>query len=454
MYWSLNIDSIMTVGRKVFQRKVKPVAKLLSASHWFRHSMFLKAVVLLVAVSMSLVRPAFADYELAPGDSIRVSLTGLEELSFDAKIDALGGLDLQWLGHFTMVETSLDQLEQLVRKDAAGRIVKQYNQNGEIFIIQLDGDEIEITRTAYRDIIIGGDVARTGRIEFRPMISVREAVALAGGIRSRLLADDVTIDPIQLMRWQTIFGEAALQHAQAKAQVWRTTSELSGNMNLDPPSTDKIFVSPKVFDELIAEQTEIRRVNELSDSSERQYFKTAEEQIVQRQEILRQQRTELSKALEADEIEEARVLDLVERGLAAGSRIADIRRTTVTSATRRLDVEEDLSAANLMLTRLMREKEAFEQERIARLFQERSIASLSVRDASLQMDTISKYLAGASNEIGMDDLISDIDYTATIYRTIDGQTKAFTAEKSTQVHPGDSIEISVKETSLENPLTE
>lgn len=398
--------------------------------------------------------PTLADFDLEPGDQVRIALTGLDEFSFDATIDVHGVLDLKWLGQFTVHGLSLEKLEQLVRLDAAGKIIKQYDANGEIFIIQLDGEEIEISRNGYRPITIGGDVARSGQIEFNPALTVREAVAIAGGVRSQLLADDVTIDPIQLLRWQTLYGQAALEHAQFLVQDWRARSELEQNLKLAPPTTHEIHVSPEVLEELVAEQLNIRRVNLSNETGERQYFEDAEEQTEQRLEILEQQKAELAKALSADEIEEARVLNLVERGLTPGSREADIRRTTVLSATRLLDVEEDIATTELLLIRLKRDRDAYEQERSLRLLQERRAASLSVRDASLQMDTISKYLAGVSTEIGTENLISEIDFSITIYRLTGGQILAFEADKLTQLMPGDSLEISVQEISTEVTITD
>lgn len=389
--------------------------------------------------------PAAADYRLEPGDQIRLSLTGLDGLSFDAIVDAHGNVNLKWLGHFEAKGLLADELESLVRLDAAGKIVKQYNANGEIYIIQLDGDEIEVARNGYRPIIIGGDVARTGQIDFRPAITAREAVALAGGVRSMLLADDVTIDPIQLMRWQTTYGQAALQHAQAIVQVWRTTSELRQDLEMPPPTHAQVSVSNAVLDELVAEQIRIRSVNQENEAGERRYFEDAEDQAEQRIEILKEQEVELAKALASDEEEEARVISMIERGLAAGSRIADTRRTTVLSATRLLEVEEDLAATNLVLTRLKRDRELYEQQRSLALLQQRRDAHLALRDASLQMDTISKYLAGASSEIGTESLISDIDYSVTIFRVVDGELQELRAEKMTQLLPGDSVEISVEQ---------
>jgi polysaccharide export outer membrane protein len=408
-----------------------------------------------VALALGLISgPASADYKLEPGDQIRVSLTGLEGLSFDAIIDAHGNVNLKWLGHFEAKGLLADELENLVRLDAAGKIVKQYNQNGEIYIIQLDGDEIEVARNGYRPIIIGGDVARTGQIDFRPAITAREAVALAGGVRSMLLADDVTVDPIQLMRWQTTYGQAALQHAQAMAQVWRTTSELRQNLDMAAPTLDQVSVSDTVLEELIAEQLRIRTVNQENEAGEREYFEDAEDQAQQRIAILQEQKTELAKALLSDEEEEKRVIDMIERGLTAGNRLADTRRTTVLSATRLLEVEEDLAATNLVLTRLRRDREYYEQERSLRLLQQRRDAHLALRDASLQMDTIAKYLAGASSEIGTESLISDIDYSVTIFRVVEGQLQELRADKMTQLLPGDSIEISVQQVTQQTQLTE
>ncbi|MBO9412083.1 MULTISPECIES: polysaccharide biosynthesis/export family protein [unclassified Ruegeria] len=414
----------------------------------------LSGVILGLSLSQLVATTAAADFDLEPGDEVTVAFTGLEDLSFDATIDAHGDVNLKWLGQFQAQGRSTDELEQLVRLDAAGKIVKQYDQNGEIYIIQLDGDEIEIVRNGYRPIIVGGDVAQTGQIDFRVAITAREAVALAGGVRSRLLTDDITIDPIQLLRWQTAYGQAALKHAEGIVTAWRASSEIAQDMDLLPPVETAVSVSPKVLSELVAEQIRIRKINQENEAGEREFFTNAKKQASERIRILEEQKTELAKALKADEEEEARVVSLVEKGLAPGSRLADTRRTTVLSATRLLDVEEDLAGTSLIMTRLIRDQEQYEQERSLRLLQERRAATLDVRDARHQMDTISKYLAGASDEIGTESLIMDIDYTVTVFRMVDGQLQSREVDKLTQLLPGDSLEISVQEIAPEPPLTE
>ena len=42
--------------------------------------------------------PSVADFNLEPGDEVRVSLTGLDDLSFEATVDVHGDLNLNWLG--------------------------------------------------------------------------------------------------------------------------------------------------------------------------------------------------------------------------------------------------------------------------------------------------------------------------------------------------------------------
>lgn len=397
---------------------------------------------------------ALAELALQPGDPLRATVTGLDELQVQASVGPDGDVDLGWLGTFRAAGKTPNELEADIRQESTDRIVKQYDTNGEIFIIQLDASDIQLSRDGYRPIVVGGDVANSGDIGFRPGLTIREAVSLAGGPQSRLLSDDAVIDPVQLVRWQSEFATAAMDHAEALVKSWRVTSELSDNQAPPPPSPDDVSVSLRVLDDLIAEQGRVRQVNQSAKTGQMEFFEKARLQAEQRLDILDRQQEELSVALAADEEEEERVATLVERGLAPGSRLAESRRNTVVSATRLLDVEEALAAAELALTRLQRDRDADAETRRLALLTEREESQRIVRSARIRMDAVSQYILSGDKANTIGDILAEIDYRATIYRRINGDYEVLDADKSTVLLPGDTVEVSVTSAKRLSDLTD
>lgn len=407
---------------------------------------FIHAAHMLLLVALLLVpKIALAEIRLGQGDQVKAVIAGLSSLDFAATVAADGTVDFAWLGNYMASGKMLSDLEIEVQNDTEGKIIKQYDRDGKLFIIQLEGRDVNLLHVAYNPIVVTGSVSNPGQFSFTSGMTVREAVALAGGESNRLLAMDTTVDATQVLRWQGDYGAAALDHAGAVIKGWRVAAEIAQDYDADAPEDTATVVSNDVLAQLIAVQRKIMAVNRDTDAGERAFFVRARSQAVYRIEILMQQQLKLQDLLDADVEEEERILDLVQRGLAAGARASDVRKSTVLSATRLLDLEDDLARSEQDVIKLDRQTAAYEEQRLRNLYDGQSNTEQAIRAARLRMDIVSQYLALSGSDLATSEIIAEFGLKAIIHRSgLEGKIE-IEAGLDTPLLPGDTVEIVFEE---------
>jgi polysaccharide export outer membrane protein len=402
------------------------------------HILLLTALLLIPTIGLAEIR-------LGQGDRVKAVIAGLSSLDFEAAVGADGNVDFAWLGTYAATGRLLTDLEAEVQADTEGKIIKQYDRDGKLFIIQLEGPDVNLLHVAYNPIVVTGSVSNPGQFEFTSGMTVREAVALAGGESNRLLATDVTVDATQVLRWQGDYGAAALDHAEAVIKGWRIAAEIALDYDAAAPEDTATVVSDDVLERIIQVQRKIMTVNRETDTGEQAYFERARSQVLYRIEILGQQQAKLREALTADEEEETRILDLVQRGLAAGTRASDVRKSTVLSATRLLDLENDLAKSEQDVIKLDRQTAAYEEQRLRNLYDSQSATEQTIRTARLRMDIVSQYLALTGSELATTGIIVKFGLKAIIHRNEFDSKVEISADLDTALFPGDTVEIVFEE---------
>ena len=414
----------------------------------------LRRIAFACAIALGVAPAASAQgLPIGIGDQIEVIITGIPSLNLTAEVLEDGNVNLAWLGDFPADGRSIAQLEARIRTDVEGLIVKQYDRDGQQFLVQLEASDLNIIRTAQKPIVVAGTVTNPGAVPFTPNMTVRDAIALAGGIDDRLLPDDVEVDALQIARWQADFGQAAIEHAEATILSWRLGAEIVGELEPILPMDTLSAVSIETVDEIRSAQLRLLDGNLAASVANEVYFSQAVTLAEQRLEILRKQQATMTQALAAEEAEEARIVDLVERGLAPGSRESDVRRTTVLTATRLLDIEDDLARTEIDLGRTTRQFEEFEENRIEALLNAQVQADERVREARLRMDVVGQFLALTGTEVTTADVTSEFGVTTVLFRRSNGDVRQLIADMDTTLLPGDTLEADFEEL-IPAPLTE
>jgi protein involved in polysaccharide export with SLBB domain len=113
-----------------------------------------------------------SSYQLGPGDQLRVTVYGSEDLSGDVPVGDTGMAVLPLIGPIKAAGSTPRQLEEAVR---AKLISDRYLKNPNVTIQIMN----------FRPVYVLGEVQKPGDHPYVPGLTVRAAVALAGGFTPR-----------------------------------------------------------------------------------------------------------------------------------------------------------------------------------------------------------------------------------------------------------------------------
>ena len=162
---------------------------------------------------LSTLTPTLADsggYRLRAGDTIEISIAGLPEMRQKFVLDLDGQISVSLVGVIRAEGLTIadlrDKLQQILPRDIAVDMVD------------------------YSPVYIDGDVVKPGEQRFRPNMTVRQAVALAGGyeVMRYHLVDPVIQSADLGADYETLWTE----QAREQARLARLKAELNNEAQL------------------------------------------------------------------------------------------------------------------------------------------------------------------------------------------------------------------------------
>lgn len=387
--------------------------------------------------------PASAETMLRPGDTVKLSILGLPASELTSVIDADGYLTLAWFGRVKAADRSLTDILTEVQNLTTGQLFKRYTNEGVLKLIQLTPQDVSLEIVAYRPVIVSGEVARPAEVPFRPGLTVRGAIAIAGGVRSSLLTDVTSMEPAQIVRWQNDYSRATIDHAVALSRLWRISAEINNETDPAPLPTDQVAVSPEVLGALLQSQRELMKIKQTNETGDRAFLQASLERARVRLGILIEQRANSKELLSADEAEEKRVRELVDRDLVPAARLTDVRRTTVLTATNLLELEEKLSTAELEVSKNERLIDEYEEMRMTDLLTQREQQNATVLEARLRMDQLAQNLTGATIGESSVSLSSNRGINVWTFRRVENEVKRVDLTLDSELEPGDVLEVAL-----------
>ena len=274
------------------------------------------------------------EYRLAPGDVLRVMIVGNPELTVEVPVEMDGSAWFPLVGPIAAGGATL--------RDVRGRTAEAYASMslvrpifpGSALPQMLVESQIHITVASYRPIYITGDVGPVHEVAFRTGMTLRHLLALA------------SVAPPRDTSRQTTPGEieaAATAIAHEYAQIWRQKSFLG---IAAPEDYDRIFVTKgSAFDELIAVEKSILTEARADIEAQKQKHRAEISRIEARISVLSRQKDNETDGFRIDEQDLATVQDLFSRNLVPASRLTEVRRGTLVTASRLFQIEVALENA-------------------------------------------------------------------------------------------------------------
>jgi len=304
------------------------------------------ASILAVGFSTS----ARAEYRIQPGDTIEITVAGLPDLKHRGVVGPDGMITVPMIQLVNIGGLDLAAAQKAVKEQLSRKLYQQRTPDGRESVTAIAPDAVTLTIAEYRPVYLNGDVTKPGAQAYLPGMTVRQAVALAGGYE------------IMRFRMQNPFLEAAdlrndyqtlwMKYVERQAEIWRLKAQL-GQKDKGADQLERMTEAPLSAEALAAVRSNARQQLDLATDrlqSEKVFLqksvKLADDQIT----LLRARQTRDDENVQVDTADYTKLKDFSERGNLPMTRLSEARRLFLFSATQSLQT-------GVQLTNTLRERD-------------------------------------------------------------------------------------------------
>ncbi|MER8366304.1 polysaccharide biosynthesis/export family protein [Mesorhizobium sp. M0306] len=406
---------------------------------------------MLATVETAAAAEARVAYRLSAGDTVEIGIASISERTQRAVVQMDGTIALPEVGMVSVGGLTPAELQTRMQTILPTKIFHQRLPDGREQMIVIKPTDVTAVVAEYRPIYVTGDVLTPGQQAYRPLMTVRQAIAVSGGfslLRSR--ANQVGPDPVDLRRdYESLWGEYTRDYFHSA----RIRAELQGKSTFDmqPPQGSPL---PASFASAIAQAEAEGLKLSLDNFQKEQSFldKSGKDAAAQTETLLEREQAEAD-GVKADEDELARVRKAFESGNLTNTRLADVRRALVLSSSRALETSVELMRARRQQDDFARQHERNDNQRRIGLLTELKDTNVRLADVSARLRAASQKLqpTGAA-ALPLPVAGERIQAEVTIIRKVDEEWRKQPAQEDTEVMPGDTIEVRFS-SALENAAT-
>jgi len=375
-------------------------------------------------IIFSTLTPTLADsgaYRLRAGDTIEISIAGLSQMNQRFVLDLDGQISVPLVGVIKAEGSTIgelrDNLQHILPRDIAVNIVD------------------------YSPVYIDGDVAKPGAQRFRPNMTVRQAVALAGGyeVMRYHLVDPVIQSADLGADYETFWTE----QAREQARLSRLKAELNNEAQLGAGPAESPPVSNQLQSDIVNNESQQLALWHSDFDKEIAFLNRAIKSAADQLAELVEQRDQEKEGAAADSAELERLSAFKKQGDVTSSRVVDARRAMLLSSTRVLQTEEQI-------VQITREREGYTR-RIEKLKDEGRLGILKeIEDSQLRLAALNAKIAATADKLVYTSTMrSQLPLSklggpsVTIIRGDQGKRSKTDANEDSVLEPGDVVEISI-----------
>jgi polysaccharide biosynthesis/export protein len=402
-------------------------------------SLFLDAGLLGATLCCSL-NPARAEYLLQGGDVIEISVSGVPELRQRAPVQLDGSITFPVVGTFMVEGVGFSEVRGKIQSAVAGKIFRIRTPDGRELSRMFDRDEVAATIVEYRPVFIAGDVTRPGEQAFRPRMTVRQALASAGGISALARNNATSFDAASLRsEYITVWLSLAREHVR----IWRIKTDLGENIDLDQKAVPPAPVPDEVMSQIVSLETEYRKADTADHERQKDFLRRSIEEADKQTQVLSEQRQSEEEGVRADEQDLQKARNAFGNGSLPSFRVAEFRKSVLYSATRQLQTTNQLMQVQKGRAEAARELEKIDDQRRMRLLAELQDATVKLTGERAKLRSVEErlQLAGLKPPRPSDEA-SKADIA--LFRSgINGKDR-HTADFDSELQPGDVIEVTLR----------
>jgi polysaccharide export outer membrane protein len=339
----------------------------------------------------------------------------------------------------------VDELREQVYTALRDRTYRVGGPGGEDVWRRLQEDELYLDIAEYRPVYVTGGVRNPGEITYRPGMSVRQALAIAGGVGQPLeeggLEDEIlrltTERALLLGRIETQITNLERYKADLEAVLAMEAEEERagvGTAEVDGTGGEATSALEEVAQRWLDARADLRELTERGNG-------LLLDRMKNRLEVLQELAAASEENLSFEEEEFARVTQLVERGLVPASSVAEARRGLLQSSTRALETSGEVLRLRLDMTRLAEDAKAELTSEKVRLLEAVSDGTAQLRDLERQLSALNTRLTSLGATLTEDQAAS---VRMELFRAdSDGAAAGEQATPIMVMAPGDVLEVTL-----------
>lgn len=400
-------------------------------------------IAMLAAHVLAWPAPAVAEYRLAGGDTIELSVVGLTDMRQRSQVDVDGKVSLPLVGTIQAAGLPITELRAEIQRLIGRKVVRQRTDDGREHPIVIEPDEVTLSVAEYRPVYVSGDVSKPGEVRFRSELTVRQAVALAGGYD--VMRFRISNPFIQAADLESDFKSFAAEYTRQQVRIARLEAELRKVSEIPVKYAGmSVPVTAALGTQIRELETEQFRLRATDLAKERTMLQTlirfGEAELVS----LNMQREREEEGIKVDEEDLKRLTGLFDRGNLAINRVTETRRVTLLSSTRLLQTK-------VQIERVRRERE-IDSRKLLRLDDDRRLeVARELQDARVQLASIGAKIEGTSDKLLYTSTVRSQLIRGTggrpdivlVRREDDGRHRSFAADEDAVLLPGDVVEVSL-----------
>jgi polysaccharide export outer membrane protein len=386
---------------------------------------------------------ALAEYLVAPGDTLEISIVSLPELRQRAQVNLEGQISYPLLGSLSVAGLPLADIQSKLKNELTNKSVRNRSPDGTERVVYIYPEEVSVIIAEYRPIYVNGDVSKPGELPYRPKMTVRQAVALAGGIDVlRFRARDPNLEEVDLR------AESNLLRAEFMRQqvlVARLEAELNGQPEF---STSEDLAALESISDVQKAQGEQLKLALTDHDQEMKSLARALEQTRSQVDTLGRLQEQLTQNYQQQATEVARLRSSFERGLASVARIAEEQRALAFASERLLQTEAQLTLVKKGEEEQRRQLQKSEDQRRLKLMGELQEARTKLADARARIRAVDDklvYVGSLRSRLATD---SNSKPRLQIFRKDSGTWQGREVDDDAELAPGDVIEVTLRQSPM------
>jgi polysaccharide export outer membrane protein len=353
-----------------------------------------------------------------------------------------GNISLPLVGLLQVAGLPVQQIRAKIGAALTSKVFRQRTPDGREVIVVIDGDGITTTVAEYRPVYINGDISKPGEYTYRPSMTARQLVAIAGGYDiMRIKMNNPYLESADL---RSEYGSLWTEFAREQAHMWRIKSELGEATQISPGALTDVPVARSAISEIVHAETEYLKIKQSDHQQEKSFLERGVRQGDEEVRVLSEQQKREEEGFQSDLEELQKAQDLFARGSLTSPRVTDARRAVLLSSTRKLQTSAQLMQVKKQQDELVRKLTKLDDQRRLELFRE-------LQDTSLKLNQIREKLQSVGEKLQYTAMVrSQLTRGAgskpdiAIIRKGEKGPEQIIASEDTELQPGDAVEVSLR----------